>query len=322
MLGFARILARRATWQASTALVSTALAALSIPQPALAACDVTVNPNTITCAANTTTTPALNLNAAHPSSSDSVQQFTTPGPLTLTFNPGVTVDGQGFQIVSNTGAAINVSNAGVINGGAFGLLFDSPASGSVTYTGNGNISGGNGLYVNTPRSIDINTGTGSITGTAPGSSAIFAFDNFSGAGNFKVTTSGAISGGDYGIFALANTGTVTVNVNGGTVSGGRSGISAGSASASDVVVNANAGTISSGNTAISMSGGGNVTFNGNGSVITGGNALSVGGQFVSVNLTAGSVAATSRGVRVFSTGSTSVFSAPGYPSPATRVDWR
>ena len=184
-----------------------------------------------------------------------------------------------MQIASNTGAAINVSNAGALSGEPFGLaglIIDNPASGSVTYTGNGNISGGvNGLFVNTPGFIDINTGTGSITGTAPGSNAIFAFSQFNGNANFKVTTSGAISGVDNGILALGSTGTVTVNVNGGSVTGGRK-----------VFPHLRAATwwstrtparSSSGNTAISMSGDG-VTFNGNGSVITGGNGLIVGGQ--------------------------------------------
>ena len=75
MSRFGQILTRRAAWLASTAVAFTAVA---IPQAAWAACDTAINPNTITCAANTTTTLGLNLNAANPSSSDPVRRFTTP----------------------------------------------------------------------------------------------------------------------------------------------------------------------------------------------------------------------------------------------------
>ena len=52
-----------------TLLASTALSALGAAD-AMAACNVTSTPNSVTCAANTTTTFTINADAANPSSSD------------------------------------------------------------------------------------------------------------------------------------------------------------------------------------------------------------------------------------------------------------
>ena len=90
------------------------LAALSIPEAARAACDVTINPNTVICAADTTTVAGVNLNAAHPSSSDQLQIFSPPGPLTVTINPGINVNGEGLWIIPLNSTEVSVSNAGSI----------------------------------------------------------------------------------------------------------------------------------------------------------------------------------------------------------------
>jgi hypothetical protein len=88
---------------------------LAGPESALAACAVTSNPNSVTCAANTTTTNTTNTDAATASSSDRTQLFTVNGAVTATVNNGVTVGGDGLVIQSNqAGSAVTFTNNGAV----------------------------------------------------------------------------------------------------------------------------------------------------------------------------------------------------------------
>jgi hypothetical protein len=89
----------RATLLGSSALSTAALAMLLAgPQAALAACDVTSNPNSVSCAANTTTTNTTNTDGATASSNAFNQTFTANGAVSAGISAGVTVDGQGLLI--------------------------------------------------------------------------------------------------------------------------------------------------------------------------------------------------------------------------------
>ncbi|MBI1204791.1 MAG: autotransporter domain-containing protein [Rhodopseudomonas sp.] len=97
-------------------LASTAIAALSLANPALANCDITGSPNTVICSTNTTTTDTTNTDGGSASSPDRFQLFTTGGNVTGLIGSGVTIDGAGLSIkTSEDGASLTFTNSGTLN---------------------------------------------------------------------------------------------------------------------------------------------------------------------------------------------------------------
>lgn len=97
---------------ASTALV---LAPSSL-RSAMAACDVTLSPNTVSCNADTVTTESSNNNAATASSTDRNQTFDSGGNVVGSIAPGVTVGGNGLMLqTSEAGATVTFTHNGTVN---------------------------------------------------------------------------------------------------------------------------------------------------------------------------------------------------------------
>lgn len=97
-------------------LSMTALATIWSAGPAMANCDVTASPNSVSCTADTATVHNTNTDAAAASSNDDTQQFTTGGNVTGQIASGVTVSASGLSIAtSQTGAGINFTNNGAVN---------------------------------------------------------------------------------------------------------------------------------------------------------------------------------------------------------------
>ena len=166
------------------------------PRSALAACAVTAAPNVVTCA-STTTTNTTNTNAGTASSSDREQKFTTNGAVTATVSGGATVDGFGLAITNSQAAvgigditftnngAVTVSPGNTPNHGGGAAVNLNGSGGTITYTGNGSVSGVTGIFAAT-------LGSGAVT-----------------------VTSGAVnSTGALGIMAQGIDGLVTVNAQG------------------------------------------------------------------------------------------------------------
>lgn len=119
---------------AGTLLSTTAWAALSWTAPAMAACDITSAPNTVSCAANTTTTNTSNADAATSPSNDAAQTFSAGGSVTGNVANGVTVNGYGLTVqTSENGAGIRFTNNGAVNSSSFGST--AATLGLITTTG-------------------------------------------------------------------------------------------------------------------------------------------------------------------------------------------
>lgn len=196
---------------------------------ALAACTVTAAPNVVTCT-NTTTTNTTNTNAGTALSSDREQLFNAGGAVTATVSGGATIDGFGLAL-TNTQAPVGAGDITFTNSGAVAVSSgNSPThggisavnlngrGGTITYTGNGSVSGVSGIAATT-------VGSGAVTVTAG-----------------AITTFGGLA-----IAADAVDGLVTVNVQGalnGLVAGG--GIDASSSGTGGVTVTTTAaGSINS-----------------------------------------------------------------------------
>lgn len=314
---------------ASTAFFAGILAALlADPQSALAACTVAANPNSVTCAANTTTVTGTNTDAAAPSSSDRTQLFTANGTVTATVNNGVTVGGEGLVVQSTqAGSAINFTNNGTVTksvtDGFVSALQLRSAGGQITYTGNGSVSNDptttpnvGALSVNAGGgNVNVNTGTGSLTGR-------LGLDlSTNGTGTIDVTTNGRISAtSSPGISAAGSNGQITVTVNGGSVSSStnRGILASATGGTTDVVVNANGGSISGdtsgsgSNSGISVFAGRSGTVNVAGASISGNQAgIDVSSAFAAVgittvNVTSGSVFGTLKGIQTNANLSTTI----------------
>ena len=136
---------------------------------------VAAAPNTVTCAADTTTTNTTNTNAGTASSSDRIQLFNAGGGVTATVNNNVTIDGAGLQIQSSqAGSAVSFTNNGAVTNsvvtGAVGAIDLRSNGGLITYSGSGSASGNT---TTTPFTIGLqmDAGTGNIsanTGWAAG----------------------------------------------------------------------------------------------------------------------------------------------------------
>lgn len=267
---------------------------------ARAACNVTSTPNSVTCAANTTTTLTTNTDAGNPSSSDYRQVFTTGGAVAATVNAGVTVDGNGLTVdtTAQAGAAsaITFTNNGSISTAGVSLnTVDLEGNGGlIRYSGNGSIAGEfgtGGLTVRNRNSgaILINTGTGSIpflTATTDGAGAVLvnstgpagaintttvngstSITTSHGSGTITAVASGAgdiildANGATSSVNLQSNGGNVTVNTNGGvSVSGLGTAIIAETTGTGNTVVNVNSGGVRSG----TMVGAGIVAYHGAG----------------------------------------------------------
>jgi subtilase-type serine protease len=233
------------------------------PQNAVAACAVTLPPNTVTntVTCGTTTTidqtfpmPPMDRDRAYvfPFSTDDLRSV-PPGNVTGNITSGATVDGFGLAIVNNSrGAAdINFTNAGTITltagvptvGGTAALSLLS-FGGNITYSGNGNVSSGS---FNTD-AIDLVT-----TG---------------GNGSISFRSNGVINATNTGILAT-NDGTGGINiVTGGTVNAS-TGISA--SAIGDIFVGNN-GTVNATGAAIFAETSGNITVSNSG-LLTGAMSL-------------------------------------------------
>jgi uncharacterized protein with beta-barrel porin domain len=282
-------------------LASTAISALGAGD-AIAACNVTSAPNSVACAANTTTTFTTNTDAGTPSSSDYRQRFTTGGAVSGTVNAGVSIDGNGLFIDNTTqaGAASAITfinNGSIKSANALTSALDLQGNGGlISYSGSGTVSsfplGGNGLNARNQNggSILIDTGTGAVSSN-PGSAIAATAD---GAGTVTITAAGAVIGGTTGISTSTVNGLSSVTASGGV--SGFQGILALASGAGSILVNANGGTIfSNGGSIVAVANGGNVTVNGNGSNInvaglgTAIYASTSGSGNTVINLTAGSV---------------------------------
>ena len=122
-----------------------ALVAMLIPVGAQAACSTAgVNPVTITCAADTSTTNTTNATSPNPATSDRTQQFGTN--LVGVVHTEVTVSGFGLTLVATGGNhTIDMVNNGTVTSGTnavagMQLVGD---GGLVTYAGNGGIVNAN-----------------------------------------------------------------------------------------------------------------------------------------------------------------------------------
>src|ERR1700682_4147387 len=161
----------------STALVVVSilspLALLADPQGALAACSTSgVDPVTVSCAANTSTTNSANTTIPNAATSDSVQSFNAD--LIGQVNGGVTVDTFGLNLVTtkaNGGIAFTNSGAVTSNQNVNTLQLDGNG-GAVTYGGAGSITNtGNGAGLRLR-----NIGAGTITATVAGAVTTSASD--------------------------------------------------------------------------------------------------------------------------------------------------
>ncbi|EHR03405.1 autotransporter outer membrane beta-barrel domain-containing protein [Bradyrhizobium sp. WSM471] len=295
-------LGNRRALLASTAFTGAFIAVIAgHPGSALAACAVTVGPNTVTCN-STVTTNTTNTDAATASSVDRSQAFSA-GPVSATINPGQTVSGYGLAISAN-GAGINVVNNGAVTTTqAVHALDISTSTGNIVYSGNGSASNtagsGIGLNMNTNGAGTITMGTSGtpVTPNFQGSTAM----QLIAASSINMTLNGGslttlssfgdgalISGGDVSVALTGNgaivnasgataargldvfgTGTMTVTSNA-TIGGASAATSFGTgilaiatAGSGDVTVNQTGGTIFATNFGINASSGAT----GSGSVI-------------------------------------------------------
>jgi uncharacterized protein with beta-barrel porin domain len=222
----------------STATVLASIVGLSIllanPQSAFAACSTSgVDPVTVTCAANTSTTSSTNSTSPNASTSDSIQRFNAD--LIGQVNGGVTIDTFGLTLVTMNGAGgVAFTNSGVVT--------NNQISSTLALVGNG----GAVTY----------GGTGAVTNT--GSGGGLSLSNLA-AGTITATPSGAVSSTtSAAITAIGIDGLVTVNgqgaINGGGVGG--IGIVAQSNGTGGIIVSTNAaGTINATHDGILVNGG-------------------------------------------------------------------
>ena len=212
-----------------------------------AAC--TVVGDTVTCGTTTTVDTTYPTNSG--TGTDRHYQSLVAVPVFGDILGGATVDGFGFAISGNGGAAVTVTNDGTVqlnvgntatagggaalqingagglatytgsgsiinNGAGAALGIGNVGAGGVTVTSNGTITAASGSGVDI--SVDSGTvsvgGSGSVTGNVHGVNV-----QATGAGDISVTTSGAISGTlGSGVVAQSNGGDVVV-ATGSTVSG-------------------------------------------------------------------------------------------------------
>jgi hypothetical protein len=197
---------RDSAFKRSSALVAVSmlspLALLFNPQGALAACSTSgVDPVTVSCAANTSTTNSTNATSPNAATSDRIQQFNAD--LIGQVNSGVTVDTFGLNLVTtkaNGGIAFTNSGAVTSNQNVNALQIDGNG-GAVTYGG-----------------------AGSITNSGNGSG--FSLSNI-GAGTISATVAGAVTtSAGKGIAATGVDGLITVNgqgaINAGNILSSRS----------------------------------------------------------------------------------------------------
>ena len=204
-----------------------------------------IDPVAVTCSnpggiiATTDTTNSVSPNAA---TNDGTQSFNADliGNVTAT----TTVNGTGLNLVTTkANGGITMINNGAVTTNQFinalNALQLNGNGGLITYSGNGSISntnfGGSGLAIrnNSGGSINANTGTGAIA--APNAVTL----STTGAGAIDLTTGGVITGG---ISSTAVNGLNTVNVTGGTVTGGFA-VEASSTGTGGVTVNTMGGQI-------------------------------------------------------------------------------
>ena len=201
-----------------------------------------IDPILVTCSnpggtiATTNTTNSVSPNAA---TNDRTQTFNADliGNVTTT----TTVNGAGLNLVTTkANGGITMTNDGaVITNEMLTALQLNGNGGLITYSGNGSVSntnfGGTGLAItnNSGGSINANTGTGAIAA----SNAVTL--STTGAGAIDLTTGGVITGA---ISTTAVNGLNTVNVTGGTVTGGFA-VEASSTGTGGVTVNTTGGQI-------------------------------------------------------------------------------
>lgn len=252
-------------------LASTAFAALALANPALANCDVTASPNSVTCSA-TTTTNSQNSNAATASSVNRLQEFTTGGDVTGLIAGGVTVDGAGLAVrTTEAGASLTFTNSGAINQNSIGTFGNSAALGLQTSTG----------------SITYNSASGATITASNNNALLLQTTNAAATGDLTAHINGDATnvGGNYAL-QIETAGTGRLLVDGTGSISGRAGIAM-------LQTNATAGTDGD----ITVSGSGNVTSTNEGIYIShGANAGTV-----TVNGT-GSISAGNYGVRVVDSG--------------------
>ena len=192
-------------------LASTALISASFATPAMAACDITAAPNSVSCAADTATTDSTNTNAGPASSVDRTQTFDSGGNVTATISAGVTVSGTGlFVQTTEAGAALSFTNSGTVNqtAGAGDLLTNAAVflqtdTGAITYD---SASGATvtGVSSATATVLRLQTASANATGdltahingalTSPGSMGPGAVMSTSGTGKILLDGTGDITG--------------------------------------------------------------------------------------------------------------------------------
>lgn len=265
---------------ASTALV---LAPSSL-RSALAACDVTFSPNTVSCNADTVTTESSNNNAATASSTDRNQTFDSGGNVVGSIAPGVTVGGNGLMLqTSEAGSTVTFTHNGTVNRAAAPFGANAGISllswdGSIVYNsavGAGITSMGSfGLFMRTYDPASTGDVTAHVNGDVSVSAATRTGVALVTEGNGRIVLDGVGNiSGDNGISVSTFNATVAA-ADGDITVGGSGNVSFANGTGINIVHGANAGTVTLNRTgSISGTGTGvgiSVSDNGTGGVVASG----------------------------------------------------